>query len=83
MFRMDALKIDRDVAYVVMVVHICCKRLFQMFHLLFQTYVASVLIWMLHICFAHILQEYVCNVFVVSVLCCNKSFHVASCKCFI
>ena len=47
-FRMDALKIDRDVAYVVMVVHICYKRLFQMFHLLFHTYVAGVLIWMLH-----------------------------------
>jgi hypothetical protein len=37
-----------DVAYVTMVVHICCKRLFLMFHLFFQTYVASVFIWMLH-----------------------------------
>jgi hypothetical protein len=26
-------KVDRDVAYVAMVVHICCKRMFPMFHL--------------------------------------------------
>jgi hypothetical protein len=29
------------------------------------------------------LQEYIQNVSVVSVLCCNKCFHVAICKCFI
>jgi hypothetical protein len=28
------------------------------------------------------LQEYVRNVLAVLVLCCNKCFHVASCKCF-
>ena len=27
---------------------VCCKLLFPMFHLFFQTYVASVFIWMLH-----------------------------------
>jgi hypothetical protein len=43
-FHMDVAKRDRDVAYVAMVVHVCCKRPFQMFHLPFQTYVASVLI---------------------------------------
>jgi hypothetical protein len=35
------LQIDWDVA--------CCKGLLPMFHLCFQTYVASVFIWMLHI----------------------------------
>jgi hypothetical protein len=34
-------------------------------------------------CFTHMLQEYVRNILVVSVLRCNKCFHVASCKCFI
>jgi hypothetical protein len=29
------------------------------------------------------LQQYVLNVLAVSVLCCSKCFHVASCKCFI
>ena len=48
MFNADVTKVDRDVAYVAMVVHVCCKSLFQMFHRFFQTYVASVFIWMLH-----------------------------------
>jgi hypothetical protein len=47
-FRMDVGKVDQDVAHVAMVVHVCCKRLFQMFYLFFWTYVASVFIWMLH-----------------------------------
>ena len=38
----DVAKVDRDVAHVVMAIHVCFKCMFQMFHL-FQTYVASVL----------------------------------------
>jgi hypothetical protein len=38
-FHMDVVKIDCDVVHVAMV-----KRLIQIFHLLFQTYVESVLI---------------------------------------
>ena len=38
---MDVVKVDRDVAYVAMVVHLCCIES-PMFHLFFQTYVASV-----------------------------------------
>ena len=53
-FRMDITKVDRDVVYVAMVVHICCKRLFPMFYLFFQTYVESVLIWMLHMFYKYI-----------------------------
>jgi glycerol-3-phosphate acyltransferase PlsY len=34
--RMDVAKVDRDVAYVTMVVHVCCKHLFPMFYLFFQ-----------------------------------------------
>jgi hypothetical protein len=44
-FQMNVAKVDRDVAYVAMVVHICCKGLFLMFH---RTYVANVFICMLH-----------------------------------
>jgi len=54
-FQMDVAKVNRDVAYVTMVVHICCKLLFLMFHILFSTYVASVFIWMLQMFFTHIL----------------------------
>jgi hypothetical protein len=47
-FYVDVAKLDRDVAYVAMVVHVCCNLLFLIFDLFFQTYVASVFIWMLH-----------------------------------
>jgi hypothetical protein len=53
-FHADVAKVDRNVTYVAMIVHVCCRCLFPMFHLFFQTYVASVFIWMsgyvLHIC---------------------------------
>ena len=57
-FDMDVAKVDRDVAYVAMVVQVCCKSLSPMFHVFFRrmlqacffgccicflTYVASVL----------------------------------------
>jgi len=48
LFYMDVEKVDRDVAYAVSVSEACCKRLLKVF-LLFQTYVACVLILMLHI----------------------------------
>jgi hypothetical protein len=32
-FHVYVAKVDRDVAYVAMVMHVCCKRLFQMFQL--------------------------------------------------
>jgi hypothetical protein len=43
-FHIDVAKVDRDVAYIVMVMHACCKGVFQMFHLIFQKHVASVFI---------------------------------------
>jgi len=55
---MDVEKVDRDVAYVAMAIHVCCKRLFQMFHLFFQMYVANVFIWLLHM-----FHTYVASVF--------------------
>jgi len=39
-------------------VHVCYKRLFPMFHLIFQTYDASVFIWMLHM-----FHTYVASIF--------------------
>jgi hypothetical protein len=80
LFHMDFAKVYRGCCTCC----ICCKCfrcLFKMFHL-FETYVASDLIWMLYM-FSHMLQQYVLNILVVSVLCCGKCFHVASCKCFI
>jgi hypothetical protein len=48
MFHLDVAKVDWDVAHVAMTIHACCKYMFQMFYLFFQTYVASMFIWMLH-----------------------------------
>jgi hypothetical protein len=41
----DVVKVDQDVAHVAIAIHICFKYMFQMFHL-YQTYVASIFIWM-------------------------------------
>ena len=49
----------------------------------FQTYVVSIFLSGCCTCFTPTLQEYVQNVSTVSVLCCNKCFHVAICKYFI
>ena len=50
-------KIDRDVAYVAMVVHVCCKRLFPIFHLFFRR-VLQVCLSGCCICFTHMLQVF-------------------------
>jgi hypothetical protein len=49
----DVTKIDRDVAYVASVSDKCCERLFKIFHL-FQTYFASVLIWMFYMFYIYV-----------------------------
>ena len=36
MFKMDAVKVDLDVAYVAIVIYVCCKSLLPMFHLYFS-----------------------------------------------
>ena len=56
MFHVDVAKVDRDIAYVAMVVHVCYKLLFLLFQLFFHTYVAGVFNRISHICFTHILQ---------------------------
>jgi hypothetical protein len=67
-FHTDVAKVYWDVAYVVMVVHVYCKRLFLVFHLFFQTHVARVFIWMLHMFHTYVASvllnvAYVCNDF--------------------
>jgi hypothetical protein len=57
-FHIDIAKVDRDVAYIAMAVHICCKLLFPIFDLFFQTYVAIVFIWMLHMFHTYVVSIY-------------------------
>jgi hypothetical protein len=57
-FHVDIAKVDRDIAYVVIAIHVCCKRVFQIFHLFFRRMLQMCLfrccicckcfIWMLH-----------------------------------
>ena len=61
MFCMDVAKVDRDVAYVTIVVHVCCNRLFPMFHLFFR-YMLQVCLSGYCICFTHMLQVFYLNV---------------------
>ena len=49
MFHTDVAKVDRDIAHVAMVVHVCCKLLLVNVSSVFSTHVTSVFIWMLHI----------------------------------
>ena len=91
-FHADVVKIDRDI---IMVVHVCCKLMFTMFYLFFQTYVVSVFIWMLHIFHTHVSSvlsgccicfSMVSSVFASVFRCMFQVFHLPSdvcCKCCI
>jgi hypothetical protein len=77
-FYMDAAKVDLDVAYVVMVIHVCCKYLFKMFHLL-QTYVASVLSGYCICCSSYnIYCKHMFQMFIYFRRMLQQVFHVAS-----
>jgi hypothetical protein len=76
MFHKDIGKVDQDVVYVAMVIHVRSKLLFAMFHLFFHTYVAIVFIWMLHMFHTYIASVLSrCCVYFTMVLRCF-------CKCF-
>jgi hypothetical protein len=50
---MDVAKVDRDVAYVAMVVYVCCMRLFLMFYLFLDVcckYVYLDIAYVSHVC---------------------------------
>jgi hypothetical protein len=67
-FYIDVEDVDLDVAHVAMVIHICCKNLFKMFHL-FQTYVANILSRYCMCCNGYV--AIVQNVSSVLNVCCN------------
>jgi hypothetical protein len=63
----DIANVDWDVAHVAMAIHVCFKFMFQMFYL-YQTYVASLFIWML--------QKYIWILHIHA--CCKRIFQVVS-----
>jgi hypothetical protein len=69
-FHMEVAKVDQDVAYIAIVVHVCCKRLSQCFICFFRS-TLQVCLSGCYICFTYMLQvfyldvAYVCNGFQV------------------
>jgi hypothetical protein len=59
--HVDVAKVDRDATYVAMAIHVCCKRLFQIFHLFFRRMLQMCLFGCC-ICFTHMLQVFYLNV---------------------
>jgi hypothetical protein len=51
MFHTDVAKVDQDVA---IVAHVCCKRLFPMFHLFFRRMLQVCVIRMLHMFYTYV-----------------------------
>jgi hypothetical protein len=81
LFHLDVAKIDREMLHILHMLQVfqkhvasVCSRCF----ICFQTYVAIVFLSGCCICFTHMLRQYVPNILAVSILCCNKWFHVAS-----
>jgi hypothetical protein len=85
-FHMDVAKLDQDVAYVAMVVHVCCKHLFKTFHLFFRRMLLVGLSGCC-ICFIHMLQVFNLDIAYIldflSVLRCFCKFSYACYICFI
>jgi hypothetical protein len=78
-FHTDVVKLDQDVVYVAMVVHVCCKCLFPIFLLIFHLgckcvylYIACFLTHTSQVFYLDI--TYVCTVFQVFFICCCKCF---------
>ena len=70
-FQMDVAKVDRDIAYVSMFVHVCCKSLLLLFYLCFSGRMLQVCLSGCCIYFTHTLHvfyldiAYICNSFQV------------------
>jgi hypothetical protein len=60
-FYMGVVIVDQDVAHVAIVVYICCKRLFQLFHMFFIC-MLQVCLFRCYICFTHMLQVFYLDV---------------------
>jgi hypothetical protein len=85
--QIDVTKVDQDVAYVAIVVDICCKLLFLMFHLFFIR-ILQVCLSRCYICFTYMLQVFYLDVAYVwngfkCFSCVFASISYACFKCFI
>jgi hypothetical protein len=79
MLQMNVAKVDQNVAYVAVVVHICCRGMFPMFYLCFGMYCCKCVLSGCYIRFTHMLQVFYPDIAYVATV--FKCFHVF-CKCF-
>jgi hypothetical protein len=61
-FYTDIAKVDRDVAHVVMVIHVCCKLLFSRFHLFFSDECCKCVYLDIAYVFTHMMQMFYLDV---------------------
>jgi hypothetical protein len=76
-FYEDVTKVDRDVAYIVRIVHVCCKCLFPMFHYFFRR--------ILQLCLCRCFHAYVASILLGRCICLQlffKCFLCVFCMCF-
>jgi hypothetical protein len=74
-FHVVVAKVDRDVAYVAMVVHVCCKLLSPMFHLFCLDVCCKCVYFGCCICFTYMLQVFYLDIAYV-LLWFSSVFHV-------
>ena len=80
LFHFDVAKVDRGMLHMLHILQVFQRHVASVYSkcfIYFQTYVASILIRILHM--FHI---YVRNVSAISVLCCGKCFHVCKLQVF-
>jgi hypothetical protein len=77
MLYIDVAKVDRDIAHVILAIHVYFKCMFQMFHL-FQTYV----VFYVDVAKVDVDVEYT-YMLQACVFKCFQVFHTYVCKCFI
>jgi hypothetical protein len=66
LFQMDVAKVDRDVAYIAIIIHVCFKCMFQMFHWsrrTLQVFYLDVAKVDLNVAYTCMLQVYVLSIF--------------------
>jgi hypothetical protein len=79
-FHADIAKVDRDVVYVAMIVHVCCKLLFPMFHLFFP-HVCCKCVYLDVTYVSYILQVFLSRCYICFTIV-FKCFSCIFCKCF-
>jgi hypothetical protein len=70
-FHTHIAKVDRDIAHVVMVVHVCCKLLFLMFYLFFSDICCKCVYLNVAYVFTHTIQVFYLNVVYIFIMVSN------------